>query len=157
MAGTDYWVLVPTAAEQNAAGTVSGAFVVSVADGSAADAQLLGNYAGKVTIGGRSGYLRAGPFTTLAAADAYLKVGAQSTSTPIPGVDISPSGAVTTSNPLAGLAAIGQFFTSLGEANTWIRVAKVVVGGVMLIVGLVHITGAGGGLADAARKVPLPV
>lgn len=157
MAGTDYWVLVPTAAEQNAAGTVSGAFVVSVADGSAADAQLLGNYAGKVTIGGRSGYLRAGPFTTAAAAAAYLKTGATSTSTPIPGVDITPSGGVTSSNPLIP-ASVGTFFDALTSANTWIRVAKVVVGGLLLIIGLVHITGATDNpVAAAARKVPLPV
>jgi hypothetical protein len=58
---------------------------------------------------------------------------------------------------LAGLSQIGVFFSALGDKNTWIRVAKVIVGGVMLIVGLVHITGAGGAAADAARKVPLPV
>jgi hypothetical protein len=157
VAGTDWWVLVPAAAEQNAAGVVSGAFVVSVAQGSAVDSQLLGNYAGKVTVGGKTGYLRAGPFTTAAAAAAYLKTGAAAAGTGIPGVSIAPSGAVTTSNPLAGLAAIGQFFTSLGEVNTWIRVAKVLAGGLLLVIGLVHITGADNAIATAARKVPLPV
>ena len=49
-------------------------------------------------------------------------------------------------------ASIGNFFAALGEANTWIRVAKVIVGGVLLIVGLVHITGADNALASAAQK-----
>lgn len=59
--------------------------------------------------------------------------------------------------PLSGLAAIGAFFNALGDPNTWIRVTKVVVGGVLLIVGLVHITGADNAVASVARKVPLPV
>lgn len=46
---------------------------------------------------------------------------------------------------------------ALANKNTWIRVAKVIVGGVLLIVGLVHITGADNAVATAARKVPLPV
>lgn len=56
-----------------------------------------------------------------------------------------------------GLAAIGDFFTALSSSNTWIRVAKVIVGGVMLIVGIAHITGAGGAVADTARKLPAPI
>jgi len=63
----------------------------------------------------------------------------------------------TLTAPLTGIDAIGAFFNDLGSANTWIRVAKVVVGGVLLIVGLVHITGADNAVADAARKVPLPI
>lgn len=60
-------------------------------------------------------------------------------------------------NPLTGINAIGAFFNKLGESNTWIRVAKVVIGGVMLIVGIAHITGTQNALMDAARKVPLPI
>jgi hypothetical protein len=60
-------------------------------------------------------------------------------------------------NPLTGVDAIGAFFNSLGEASTWIRVAKVLVGGVLLLVGLAHMTGADNAVASAARKVPLPV
>ncbi len=62
-----------------------------------------------------------------------------------------------TTGPLSGLDAIGAFFNNLTNPNTWIRVAKVVVGGVLLIVGLVHITGAGGAVANVARKVPVPI
>jgi hypothetical protein len=60
-------------------------------------------------------------------------------------------------NPLSGVNAIGAFFNKLGEANTWIRAGKVIIGGLLLVVGLVHITGADNAIASAARKVPLPV
>lgn len=61
------------------------------------------------------------------------------------------------SQDIPGLPAIGDFFSRLTEAATWIRIAKVVAGGVLLIVGLVHITGADNSVANVARKVPLPV
>jgi hypothetical protein len=54
-------------------------------------------------------------------------------------------------------ASVSSFLTSLSSANTWIRVAKVIIGGVLLIVGIVHITGADNAVASAARKVPLPI
>lgn len=54
-------------------------------------------------------------------------------------------------------AGLTGFLAALTSANTWIRVSKAVVGGVLLIVGLVHITGAEGAVASAAKKVPLPV
>jgi hypothetical protein len=60
-------------------------------------------------------------------------------------------------NRVPGLTQIGQFFSNLTQANTWIRVGKVIVGGLLLIIGLVHITGSGGAVADTARKVPLPI
>jgi len=47
--------------------------------------------------------------------------------------------------------------TGFSGTNFVIRAAKVIIGGVLLIVGLVHITGVGGAAADVARKVPLPV
>jgi len=149
---TDYWVLVPTASEMNATGVVANAFVVSVAQGSAIDKELLGNTSAKVTVSGKSGYLRAGPFTTLAAANAYLKVGAKTTPSPIPGVGITPSGGVT-SNAIPGLSQIGDFFGALTSSNTWIRVAKVLVGGILLIMGLVHMTGT----ESAVKKLPVPI
>jgi len=67
------------------------------------------------------------------------------------------AGNIPIPNPLSGLDAIGAFFSALSEANTWIRVSKVVIGGLLLIIGLVHITGAGGAAASVARKVPLPI
>jgi hypothetical protein len=58
---------------------------------------------------------------------------------------------------LAGLSQIGEFFSALGDKNLWVRVAKVVIGGVLVLVGLAHMTGASNAVASAARKVPLPV
>ena len=65
--------------------------------------------------------------------------------------------AAQNSNAIPGLSQIGSFFGALTSANTWIRVAKVIVGGVLLIVGLVHITGADNAVASIARKVPVPI
>jgi hypothetical protein len=56
-----------------------------------------------------------------------------------------------------GINAIGDFFNRLTDKNTWIRFAKIVVGGALLIIGLAHMTGADNAVASAARKVPLPV
>lgn len=39
-------------------------------------------------------------------------------------------------NPLSGLAAIGDFFSRLTQASTWIRVAEVLLGAGLIIVGL---------------------
>jgi hypothetical protein len=148
---TDYWVLVPTANEMNVAGTVANAFIVTTPQGSALDNELLGNYAGEVTVGGKSGYLRAGPYTSLAAAQAYLKVGAKTASTPIPGVGITPSGQVTVSNPLGILS-------DLTNPTLWLRVTKVVVGGIILIIGLAKLTGleqsAGGAIKKGVKIAP---
>jgi hypothetical protein len=154
----DVWfVLVPEASEMNAAGTVSNAFIVELAQGSTVANELTANYTGEVSVDGKSGYLRAGPFPSLAAAQAYLKVGAQNTPSPIPGLDITPGGQITASNPLEFLQPIGQFFHDLANANTWIRVAKVIAGGMLLIIGLAHITGASNAIASTARKAPLPI
>jgi hypothetical protein len=60
----------------------------------------------------------------------------------------------TVSNPLD---AISGFIKALTEANTWIRVAKVIIGGTLVIVGLAHISGAGNAVATTARRVPLPI
>jgi hypothetical protein len=38
--------------------------------------------------------------------------------------------------PLTGVAAIGDFFSRLGQANTWIRVGEVVAGLILLGIGL---------------------
>lgn len=53
-----------------------------------------------------------------------------------------------------GIETVTQDLTS---AAFWIRAAKVVIGGTLLIVGLAHVTGADNAVARAARNVPLPV
>jgi hypothetical protein len=90
-----------------------------------------------------------GPYATKALAQSAANA-ATSTAT---STEFNPS----LPNPLSGVDAIGAFFNKLGEANTWIRVGKVIIGGLLLVVGLVHITGADNAIASAARKVPLPV
>lgn len=66
-----------------------------------------------------------------------------------------PQGAIA--NAIPGLAQIGDLFGALTDPNTWIRVAKVMFGGVLLIIGIAHITGAGNAVASTARKVPIPI
>jgi hypothetical protein len=46
---------------------------------------------------------------------------------------------------------VTQFFSDLGEKATWLRIAKVVVGSVMIIIGLARITGAGAAVTSAAK------
>jgi YHS domain-containing protein len=69
----------------------------------------------------------------------------------------SPVASGEPQNAIPGLTQIGDFFGALGQANTWIRVAKVVAGGALLIIGIAHITGAANAAASVARKVPLPI
>lgn len=135
MAALDWWVLVPKLSEQNVAGTVADAFIVSTPQGSAADKTLLNTDSGKVTVGGRSGYRRAGPYPNKAAAQAYLKVGAQNVGTQIPGVDITPGGGLTASVP-SPLAAVAAFLAKLGQAALWLRIGEVALGLVLVGVGL---------------------
>jgi len=73
------------------------------------------------------------------------------------GSESSPFESGEPQNVIPGLAQIGDFFGALTQSSTWIRVAKVIVGGVLLIIGLAHMTGAGNAIAAVARKVPLPV
>lgn len=51
--------------------------------------------------------------------------------------------------------AIGTFLGDLTSASLWIRVAKVLVGGAMLLVGIAKLTGAGGIAAKAVKVAPL--
>lgn len=94
-----------------------------------------------------------GPFATEAEAKTAQNPQQQS---PNP-LNDATNAAENASGPLGIPASIGSFFGALGQSNTWIRVAKVVVGGVLLIIGIAHITGAGNAVATAARKVPVPI
>lgn len=91
-----------------------------------------------------------------AAADAVKEVpgGTKPTTSIAQGAANVPAAAA---QGIPGLSQIGDFFGALGKSNTWIRVAKVLFGGVLLVVGIAHITGASSTLADTVRKVPLPV
>jgi len=58
------------------------------------------------------------------------------------------TGVATEAGDLAGLPGLLSALTSEG---TWLRVAKVVVGSVMIIVGLVKLTGTGRAVTTAAK------
>jgi hypothetical protein len=51
--------------------------------------------------------------------------------------------------------SLGSFLGDLTSASTWIRVAKVIVGGAMLLVGIAKLTGASGIAASAVKIAPL--
>lgn len=60
-------------------------------------------------------------------------------------------------NPLSGIDAVGAFFATLTQANTWTRLLKIITGGILLTAGIIKMTGAGtqlGPLTTAARKLP---
>jgi hypothetical protein len=61
------------------------------------------------------------------------------------------------SNPLSGLSAIGDFFSRLTEASTWLRIAEAVLGIGLIIVGLAKLAGdsAIGRAATKAGKAAL--
>ena len=92
-----------------------------------------------------------------AAAKAEFPTGKAPTTAGITAARVA-SGAVSDAAQAAGAGASWVAgITGISGTNLAIRAAKVIIGGVLLIVGLVHITGAGGAAADLARKVPVPI
>lgn len=104
-----------------------------------------------------------GPFTTQSAANAAIPAIQQAN--PAPGV-VGQVAKDNASNPLGAAANAATdissttgFLSTLGEPNLWIRIVKVVAGGLILIVGLLKLTGSdkaiGGVAAKAVRVAPL--
>jgi hypothetical protein len=158
MATVWWWVVKP--AEAGASVRPADAKLISTPGSGAEYSALIGN-------GAYQGQQRfQGPFTTQAAAKA-APAGGESTAQQIAaGIEAGNAAAGATglpsvpgvgTNPLAGLAAIGDFFSRLTQANTWIRVGKILVGGALVLIGLAHITGASGAAASYARKIPVPI
>lgn len=58
---------------------------------------------------------------------------------------------VASANPLSGLQAIGDFFSRLTQANTWLRVGEVVLGVMLITSGILKLTGADGDLSGIAK------
>ena len=52
---------------------------------------------------------------------------------------------------------LSSFLSALTASATWVRVAKVIVGGGLVLIGVAHMTGASDAVSTAARRVPLPV
>ena len=155
MTNTWFVMIPPSYASKSAAEKELVDFRVQYAAGSQAWADA---NAGKILSASESGEGQQlvkwqGPFATEAEAQAAQKPQQQSVNP----LNNAVNAAENSNTPLSGINAIGQFFNNLTHANTWIRVAKVIIGGALVIVGLVHITGVGGTAADAARKIPLPI
>lgn len=101
-----------------------------------------------------------GPYSTNAAATAVANGEPQNSnaSTPIPGVDISPGGGITTSNPFSGLAGIANAVAKAGAV--FYDVGQAVTDGKMwrslgwLLLGLLLIAG---GIALFAGKQLTPI
>jgi hypothetical protein len=98
--------------------------------------------AGRILSASESGYGQQlvrwkGPFATEAEARTAQNSQQQS---PNPLNDLT-NAAQNATGPLTGLAAIGDFFTKLGNANTWLRVAEVLLGAGIIIVALAKLAG----------------
>jgi hypothetical protein len=97
---------------------------------------------------------------TQAAADAKKEFpsGSAPTGGQVQGLKQVPGGAAkAAANAIPGLGSgiqsVTDFLKGLTAANLWIRVAKVAVGGALVLIGLAHITGAD----SIVRKLPVPI
>lgn len=89
-----------------------------------------------------------GPFATEAEAKA-----AQAPIQHTVGGDVANAASSALGN-IPGLSAIGDFFSRLTSAHTWLRVAEFIVGGAFLLIGLNHLLGnPAGKVAKAVPKV----
>ena len=52
-------------------------------------------------------------------------------------------------------ASVASFLGDLTNANTWIRLGKILVGGVLIIVAVSKMTGASNVVTEVAGKVPV--
>lgn len=100
-----------------------------------------------------------GPFATRAAAQAY--VNAHKETAPVDNSVIGQdlSGGAKAASSAAG-SVLGGFtggLTGFHGSNFVIRAAKIIIGGMLLLIGLAHITGADNSAANIARKVPIIV
>lgn len=67
----------------------------------------------------------------------------------------TPAAHSATPQVFKGLEAVGNFFNKLGQANTWIRVGEVTLGILLIISGLMKLTGANADIMNIVKKVPL--
>jgi hypothetical protein len=93
-----------------------------------------------------------GPYATQADAQTAAKAGkgsVQQNTNPL-------SGGTTTTGSTNWYDSIGNFFSALSQSSLWIRVAKVLVGGALVIVGVAHLTGVDNKMiSGATRALPL--
>ena len=90
-----------------------------------------------------------GPYPTQKAADAALPAIAKAN--PAPG-ELSQLYDAATSKPQSNnVAGLANLIGELTSSGTWIRVAKVIIGGVLVIVGVAKLTGAGKVIEDVVK------
>ena len=54
-----------------------------------------------------------------------------------------------------GVNAIGDFFNKLSEANTWLRIAEGILGGILIAVSLAKLTGVENVISQTVKKIPI--
>lgn len=86
-------------------------------------------------LGGSSSAIIIGPFTSKAEAESDAATGNYPANVTGSGNESS----ITQTIP--GLAQIGDFFSRLAQANTWLRVAETILGIGLILVGLAHLGG----------------
>jgi hypothetical protein len=57
----------------------------------------------------------------------------------------------------SAISSVEGFVSAFGNKTLWIRVAKVALGGAILIVGVVELTGISGKVANTVKKMPIIV
>lgn len=159
MAGTWFVMIPPAYAGASTAEKELVDFRVQYAAGSQAwkDAN-----AGKILSASESGYGQQlvkwqGPFATEAEAKTAQNPQQQSANPVNNAVNaaqnVNVPGLLGTLASFLGLPA----GTKISGKALLVRGTKIIVGGLLLVIGLVHITGAGGAIASVARKVPVPI
>ena len=101
-----------------------------------------------------------GPFPSADAAVAWGKAHntavindpAASSGNPLTQTGDAVSSSAASLGNATGINAIGDFARALGQSGTWVRVAKVAIGGVLIVVGLAKLTGAGKAIEDVVVK-----
>ena len=88
-----------------------------------------------------------GPYLSEAAAEKAHPTGSGGTAK-------TPAGSISTqpSNPLGGIAAVGDFFQRLTQAATWERVGEVLLGGILVYAGVRALTHGSTVAGSGARK-----
>jgi hypothetical protein len=94
-----------------------------------------------------------GPYLSEAAAEKAHPEGASGSVPPVAGApSIPPPVNANPSNPLGGLADIGNFFHELSEGATWERVGEVLLGGILVYAGIRALTHGSTVAGSGARK-----
>lgn len=163
MVSTKWFVMAPQGASQ---GTIlnpvfpKGTVIISIQDN---DPQYSTITALKpVTINGQQ-YIRfMGPFATLEQAKKAVPPSGLNFVKILAGVTVGaatsaatgnpPTGSTGVGNPLSGLDAIGAFFSTLTQANTWLRIGEGLLGIVLIGISLAKITGADNFIEKAVSK-----